>query len=151
MNYVGGEMSIRLMALFFALCLLICICLIGRTPSAQAQRTSAKQNSAKQKWEYCAIVSSLSMREDESAAAAAKIVYFDTSGGREESVKVQGARIGKTDGSHEYRQAEYKALAIAIAQLGDQGWDMIGQLPYNAYFRTGVEQATALYFKRSKE
>ena len=143
-------MSRRLMVLFFALSLLTCLYLIGRMQSAQAQRTSATDNSAKQKWEYCAIINSGNMNENELAVGYATIVYFDRSGSREENVKIQGERVG-TPITNEYQRAKQKALAITIAQLGGQGWEMVGQLPYNGYFRSGVEEPTALYFKRAKE
>ena len=139
-------MSRRLSVLFLALSLLTCIYLISRMPSAQAQRASATDYSAKQKWEYCAITSSGSMNENELAVGIATIVYFDTSGSREENVKIQGNRVA--DG--EYQRAQKRALAMTIGQLGSQGWEMVGQLPYNGYFRSGVEEPTALYFKRAK-
>jgi hypothetical protein len=90
------------------------------------------------------------MNENQLAVGYATIAYFDRSGSREEKVRMQGERVG-TDTTGEYQRAQQKALAMTIAQLGSQGWEMVGQLPYNGYFRSGVEEPTALYFKRAKE
>jgi hypothetical protein len=101
-------MSRRLTVLFFTLSFLTCIYLIGRMQSAQAQRTSATDNSANQKWEYCAITSSGSMNENELAVGIATIAYFDRSGPREENIKIQGDKVGKpADG--EYQRAQKKS------------------------------------------
>lgn len=143
-------MSRKLVVLFFSLSLLSCMYLIGRMQSAQAQMTSAKDNPAKAKWEYCAIISSGSMSENGLAVGITTIVYFDKTGHREENVRMQGERVG-TPITGEYQRAQEKTLAMTIAQLGSQGWEMVGQLPYNNYFRSGIEQPTALFFKRTKE
>ena len=90
------------------------------------------------------------MNENDLAVGYATIVYFDRSGYREENVKMPGEKVG-TPINGEYQRAQKKALAMTIAQLGSQGWEMVGQLPYNGYFRSGVEEPTALYFKRAKE
>ena len=142
-------MSRSLTALFFALSLLTCMYLVGRMQSVQAQRTSGIDNSAKQKFEYCAITSSGSMNENELAVGIATIVYFDSSSSREESVKILGNRVGKpTDG--EYQRAQKRALDMTIAQLGSQGWEMVGQLLYGS-FRSAEGEPTALFFKRAKD
>jgi hypothetical protein len=143
-------MSRKGLVLFFAFSLLICVFSISKMQSAQAQRTPAIGNPVKPQWEYCAIIRSSNMNENDVAVGIATIAYFDTSGYREENVRVQGERVtAPTNG--EYQRAAQKALAMTIAQLGRQCWEMIGQLPYNGYFRSGVEEPTALYFKRTKE
>jgi len=90
------------------------------------------------------------MNENEFAVGLATIVYFESSGYREENVKLQGEKVSAPN-TGEYQRVKPKALAMTIAQLGSQGWEMVGQLPYNGYFRSEVEQPTALYFKRAKQ
>src|SRR5689334_7363458 len=146
-------MKRNLLVLFFAISLLISISLAFRPTTAQTQGSSASNTIAKLKWEYCAISSSGTLREGDFAVGYATIVYFDASGNREENVKKQGESVAVRDisaTSQAYDNAKHKALAITIAQLGDQGWEMVGQLPFNGYFRSGSEEPTAIYFKRTK-
>jgi hypothetical protein len=122
---------------------------IGRMQPANAQRTPAIDSPAKTKWEYCAIIRSGSMNENDTAVGIATIACFDMSGYREENVKVQNERVTQESNS-EYRRAQQKALATMIAQLGNQGWEMIGHFPYNDGIHSGPDQVMAIYFKRAK-
>ncbi len=143
-------MSRRFVVSFFALSLLTCTYSIGKMQSAQAQRTSSTTTPAKQTWVYCAITGSGNMNENGIAVGSATIVYFEKSGSRKEDVRIQGERVG-TPINGEYQRARDTALATTIAQLGSQGWEMVGQLPYSSNFRSAIEEPTAMYFKRPNE
>jgi hypothetical protein len=143
-------MSRRAWLLFFAVSSLTCVYLIIKMQPAQAQRASAVDNPARPRWEYCAIIRSSSMNENDMAVGVATIAFFDASGYREETVRAQGERITSAL-SGEYQRAQEKALAMTIAQLGSQGWEMIGHFPYNGALRAGADEITAIYFKRAKQ
>jgi hypothetical protein len=144
-------MKRNLLVLFFAVSLLVSIYLAFRTQPAQAQKSSTTNPIAQQKLEYCAIVNSSGEKESSKLVGTSTIVYFDTSGYQEETVKVEGEEINKPI-NNQYQRAQQRALAAAIAQLGNQGWEMIGQhaFPYHGSFMTESQGATALYFKGVK-
>src|SRR6185295_14515789 len=123
----------KLLVLLFAISMVTCVCALLKVQSAQAQRTSVTDSTRKEKWEYCAIIYSGGTKEGNFAAGVVTIAYFDTSGIREDKVKIQGELVGEPL-TNEYKNAQQKALAMTIAQLGTQGWEMIGQLPYNGSF-----------------
>lgn len=115
----------------------------------QAQQTSVGSNASKQQWEYCAIVDSYGMDDAnrKPAVGYVKIGYFEESGYREETIKVQGEVSGIQPGEV-YEKARQKALAVAIAQLGSKGWEMVGELPFTKRYSSDERERTGLYFKR---
>jgi hypothetical protein len=138
----------NLLVPFFAIAMMTCMYLPIKTQPVKAQKTSAKNKIARQNWEYCAIVSSsYSSTEGIVDGGVATILYFETSGYREEIVKLQGEKIDKQI-VDKYEYMEQKARAVAIAQLGNQGWEMIGQLPFT--YRFDIAPSNALFFKRVK-
>ena len=117
----------------------------------QAQQTPAANNASKHKWEYCAIVDSYGTDDTnrKPAVGHVKVGYFEESGYREDTIKVQGEVAG-IQPNEVYEKARRKALAVAIAQLGTQGWEMVGELPFAKRFQSDERDRGALYFKRLK-
>jgi len=80
-----------------------------------------------QKWEYCAITSVYYSNSNFGERPVAVIRYFQSGGGKEETVEFVpdfGKRAELSD-----------ALAKAIAKLGDQGWEMFLKEPDVRYFK----------------
>jgi hypothetical protein len=131
----------------------VCLGLSGflKVQQVQAQRTPVGNNGGKQKWEYCAIVDSYGMDDTNKKPALGyvKIGYFEESGYREETIKVQGDVTGIQPGEV-YEKARQKGLGVSIAQLGSQGWEMVGESPFAKRFQSDEKDRTVLYFKRPK-
>jgi hypothetical protein len=117
-----------------------------RVPSVQAQRVEGTKRVPSQYWEYAAItgISTEQKKYSTSSITVATICHFQSTGCGETRVEVDG-----------YDQQT--ALAKAIAQLGADGWEMLGQGPRNfgeiGSFREGsgtVGNPFILYFKRLK-
>jgi hypothetical protein len=122
-----------------------------RAQPAQAQQTPLGNNASKPKWEYCAIVDSVGMDDAnrKPAAGFVKVGYFEETGYREETIKAPGEVAG-IQPSEVYEKARQKALAMAIARLGSQGWELVGELPFGKRFGSDEKERPSLYFKRSK-
>ena len=138
--------------------------IVGLTERVPAQnvQTSSKASVAKtQRWEYCAVTIPYpsSRFDSEVHVAAASITYFTPSGHRREDVRseISDAEIKKDlvdknninyVRSMANQRAADDALAKAIAKLGDDGWEMVGESP----IRYGSERnEIGLYFKRPKQ
>ncbi|MDX6382721.1 MAG: hypothetical protein QOK48_294 [Blastocatellia bacterium] len=119
----------------------------------------AQQIPKRQKWEYCAITSYYSTftsppsQSDAKVRAVASICYFEFGGCRREEFKVEldltefrkSLEIVTLTAAQE--KATEGALARAVAKLGDDGWEMVGE----AVFTFGAERNNqAIYFKRRK-
>ena len=85
-------------------------------------------------WEYCALVKS----QSPSPRLVFWIAYFKGEGVRTESVEAT---------------LSGNSQAKAIAKLGEDGWEMIGEGPLstNPDPRPGAPTPTALFFKRRKD
>lgn len=96
------------------------------TPSARAQ-----QDSPGQKWEYCTVTKAAYVGSNRGGVYW--ISYFRDTG--VQVVEVEDAALEKNGPSK------------AIAKLGAEGWEMVGQGPLE------IRQGTlnALYFKRPKQ
>jgi len=120
------------------------------------------QQRTKSGWEYCAITNSsgttASSQPDVMANGMASVCYFQSGGCKRENFTVEFslAEFAKSLNPRENpaaimyaasdRAAEM-ALAKAIAKLGSDGWEMVGQ----GDFRFNVEHTPqAIYFKRRK-
>jgi hypothetical protein len=123
----------------------------------------AQQVSKRQRWEYCAITrfsANYPSQQDAKVVGAASICYFQDAGCRTEEVKfdLDLAEFSKgwdpryaTNESYVGFASAAKAteavLARAIAKLGDDGWEMVGE----SIFRYRQERNDqAIYFKRKK-
>lgn len=122
-----------------------------KSQQVQAQPTPVENNANKQRWEYCAIVEFYGMDDinRKPAVGYVKIGHFEETGYREDTIKVQGEVAG-IQPSEIYEKAGQKALAVAIAQLGRQGWEMVGELPFTKWYSSDEKERTGLYFKRVK-
>lgn len=143
------------MVLFTLAGILICSVAI----SAALKVATAQSKPATLKWEHCAITEFYATESLGKAMGFAKISYFDPAGYREQWLKAEGEAIGLNNRNDPgiYQGARQEALASAIAQLGSQGWELVGE---GRYARTVSVQIadnlhterddTALYFKRIK-
>jgi hypothetical protein len=130
---------------------------------AFSTETVTAQQRTKSGWEYCAITNSsgntsASMQPDVMARGIASVCYFQSGGCKREDFRVEFslAEFAKSFDPRENpaaimyaasdRVAEM-ALAKAIAKLGSDGWEMVGQ----GDFRFNVDHTPqAIYFKRRK-
>lgn len=99
------------------------------TPRAASQRP----DSSDLQWEYCAVVKAQYAGSPQGSIYW--IAYFKGEGVRTEDVKV-----GPTG----------NAFAKAVARLGEEGWDMVGEGPLEIRPGPGGT-STAVFFKRRKE
>ena len=84
------------------------------------------------RWEYCAVSDvGYTVEAGGKTVNTAKICYYQHSGCRERVV--EGA-------------SEREALARGVATLGEEGWEMIGEGPFNSDTR----KLGLLYFKRRR-
>lgn len=107
--------------------------LYGTFAATPAARAAAEPQRDLQ-WEYCALVKS----QAPSSRLVFWIAYFRGEGARTETV--EAALNGNSQ-------------AKAIAKLGEEGWEMIGEGPLEVRPdpRPGAAAPTALFFKRRKE
>ncbi len=107
--------------------------LYGSLAAAPAARAAAEPQREGQ-WEYCALVKS----QAPSPRLVFWIAYFRGEGVRTEPV--EAALSGNSQ-------------AKAIAKLGEEGWEMVGEGPLDVRPdpRPGASAATALFFKRRKD
>jgi hypothetical protein len=100
--------------------------------SAHGQRSEAREAFSGRTWEYCALSKSAYVGSDKGGKGGLYWVsYF-----RENGVQVV---------EYEDQATEKNALAKAIAKLGADRWEMVGQGPLEIRVGTGL---TVLYFKR---
>jgi hypothetical protein len=104
------------------------------TPRA-VQARAASADSSDLQWEYCAVTKANFVNSPR--AGAYWISYFR--GDRVETVTVETGVTGN-------------AFAKAVAKLGEDGWDMVGEGPLetNVPLRPG-SSANAIFFKRRKD
>ena len=100
------------------------------SPSAKAQRPDDVSDL---QWEYCAVVKAQYVGSPQGGIYW--IAYFKGEGVRTEDVKA-----GPTG----------NAFAKAVAKLGEDGWDMVGEGPLEIRPGPGGTP-TAVFFKRRKE
>lgn len=103
--------------------------LLSATPVLARQDDEA--SSPQQQWEYCALTKAAYVNASRDAYW---IIYF-----RDTGMQVVDVQSSATDGNG-------ASMAKAIARLGGEGWEMVGQGPLEA--RAGM--TNALYFKRRK-
>ena len=103
--------------------------------SAHARAAAEPRREAQ--WEYCAVV--------RSQAAPTPRLFFWITYFREEGIKIETVEAGLGGNSY----------AKAIAKLGEEGWEMVGEGPLDIRPdpRPGASNAapTALFFKRRKD
>jgi hypothetical protein len=116
--------------------------------AVQARRSASSPTGLAQGWEYCAIVDTAFSRTGNTIFGKARVVYYTTSGLREEFTTMQ-ADVGNVYAADHPDIMVGRALSATVAKLGDQGWEMIGHMPVIGFFRTNTDQPAAIYFKRA--
>ena len=96
------------------------------------QAREADEPSSQQQWEYCALTKAAYVN---ASREGYWIVYF-----RDTGPQVVDVQSSATDGNG-------ASMAKAIARLGAEGWEMVGQGPLE--IRQGA--VNALYFKRQRQ
>lgn len=126
---------------FVTVVLLIISIQIGdvfNSSSVYAKQLRKGKREVRQKWEYCAIVDIGFISKGEKYSGFSKICYFQNSGCKEQTVESTGM---------EESSAKANAFAIAIANLGNEGWEMIGE---GSSLVSWTNVHGSLYFKRRK-
>jgi hypothetical protein len=109
---------------------------LWRRNSAQAQATGAHR------WEYCAVTGITRKFGSHQIELIAVITYFGTTGGRTEKVY-----SGGVDG-HPSSEGIQAPTLKAMAELGADGWEVVGSETFNLGFDSGQEHVSGLLFKR---
>lgn len=104
----------------------------GLAPTRTAQ--ASVRDSIDLQWEYCAVTKA--QFAGSSRGGAYWINYFKVGGG----IDTETVETGVTG----------NALAKAVAKLGEQGWDMVGEGPLEIRPGQTGGAPTALFFKRRK-
>lgn len=105
---------------------------IPPVPAAEAR--GAAQRDDGRKWEYCAVTKAQFAASNRGGVYW--ISYFRGGG-----VQVENVETGPTG----------NALAKAVAKLGEEGWEMVGEGPLEVRVGTPGGTPTALFFKRRME
>ena len=154
MNAKRRIVSARLASLIAVMCGLVIMSLPQRSSAQQPRRT------ANQGWEYCAILNAGPKYQPEikdKYVGIATICYFRTSGCRKEEVVFELAHadfLKEADPKQNESfirtyaapaRASESALSKAIAKLGNDGWEMVGEgrVDFSHDNKLGV-----IYFKR---
>ena len=98
-----------------------------------AQARAASRYAADLQWEYCAVVKAQYVGSPQGGIYW--IAYF-----RGEGVRTEDVRVGPSG----------NAFGKAVAKLGEEGWDMVGEGPLEIRPGPGGT-TTAVFFKRRKE
>src|SRR5262245_27713027 len=102
---------------------------------AHAQDTQPTRSGTETKWEYCELERSTGYRESfGNRVYSTTIRYCTSTGWRIETVELNHKDGGDND----------KVDAIAIAKLGEEGWEMV-------HDRTSEGTTTRIYFKKPKK
>ncbi|MBD0324822.1 MAG: hypothetical protein ICV68_00235 [Pyrinomonadaceae bacterium] len=139
--------------------------ILNLVPSVEQVAAQKSRNQEYKKWEYCAVTNAYLAVTGESAdkyVGRASICYFQLSGCRREEVRfeliyadfLREAGANPNPNYNRYAagvRAAESALSKAIAQLGEDGWEMVGETPID--FVNNAEsnmRNKAIYFKRPK-
>jgi hypothetical protein len=119
---------------------------IFNSQPVQARQAESAKKHAGEKWEYAALffdrVESIDGISIGSTRVRTYIFTFQTSGLYGNPVE------GLAEGKNNFQGARDDAFAKAIAKLGEDGWEMTVQGPY----QYGTEnKSEAIYFKRLKQ
>lgn len=149
-------MNKRSLALFWLLAVIaggaLALWLAGAKP-AEAQQSEALRRQRGQKWEYCAVTWTGTRLKDGYSTTyvpTAMVCYFQGQGCQEVALNLD---TGEARNLSKYYRDE---LAQAIARLGEEGWEMVGQGPRDfevlGPFSEGgtIKNPFVLYFKRPK-
>jgi hypothetical protein len=125
---------------------------LENTP-AQSTQMSKADSSRSEQWEYC-VVSGFSngQTNDKKPTGLVLVTYFQKTGPREEWIRAESGskETGLTE--RDYDRSVKNAIAMALSQLGDDGWELVGIFPYANLNTSIVPQKNdfGFYFKRRK-
>ena len=102
-------------------------------PSTHAAASRRAADPSDLQWEFCAVVKAQYVGSPQGGIYW--IAYF-----RGEGVRTEDVKVGPTG----------NAFAKAVARLGEEGWDMVGEGPLEIRPGPGGTP-TAVFFKRRKE
>ena len=102
-------------------------------PASHAAAPRADADPSDLQWEYCAVVKAQYIGTPQGGIYW--IAYF-----RGEGVRTEDVKVGPTG----------NAFAKAVAKLGEDGWDMVGEGPLEIRPGPGGTP-TAIFFKRRKD
>lgn len=119
------------------------LCLVAAAfYSASAQQ--ATDTSTGERWEYCAITDVPVNVNEGKATATAIIHYFQSAGVRKEEVQATvELKTAVPQG------AATLAIGQSAAKLGEEGWELAGDLTQFHYLSEGAEKKV-IYFKRRR-
>lgn len=131
--------------------------------ASTGQMVTAQNAARRVQWEYCAITGIdaplIPNLVDSKITATASICYFQADGCRREEVKFEASVTDitrdidprdRTGGAGTWLARDKiarAALSNAIAKLGANGWEMVGQA---VFIQDGTLGNSAIYFKRRK-
>jgi hypothetical protein len=104
------------------------------SPVSTAEARIGAQRDDGRRWEYCAVTKAQFLGSPRGGAYW--ISYF-----RGDRVQVETVETGPSG----------NALAKAVAKLGEEGWEMVGEGPLEVRAGTPGGTPTALFFKRRME
>lgn len=111
--------------------------LYGALPAPRAAEASAAGQSRGAEWEYCAVVKA-------QVPGSVRLVYWIV------NFRGEGVRVEPVEAS-----VSGNSFGKAVAKLGDEGWEMVGEGPLQVALdpRPGptTSAPSALYFKRRKD
>jgi hypothetical protein len=96
-----------------------------------------------EKWEYCAITEVSAVGQDGKVTGTARLCYFQHSGCHNELLT---ATVAGSD----FAEGKKAALANAVAKLGGDGWELLGEATQFGYYQDNVDPK-ALYFRRQQK
>lgn len=114
-----------------ALCALSLVAFSRGAAGYSASTPQTERRVSQPKWEYCAITGIGTVEKGLRYVPSAQVSYFTSAGTRRESIE----------------GGENQPVAAAIAKLGMEGWEMVGESTFD--FRgTETPSPGVLYFKR---
>jgi hypothetical protein len=121
--------------------------------TAQNAQTSKADTSRSDQWEYC-VVSDFghSQAKGSKPIGIAVITYFQKSRPSEKWVRAELDDKESSLTSAAYDRSVKTAIAMALSQLGEEGWELVGIFPYSNLNSNIVPQESdfGFYFKRRK-
>lgn len=127
--------------------LTLCFSVLLSSYEVNAQTNKIAKNNLhskfrKQQWEYCVVTLDSDIRsESNKFIGRTSIIYLDETNRANVNIEVRDFPTDKVT-------ANRKALSKAFAQLGDDGWELVGSFPFlDEYGHT----VSGFFFKRRKQ
>lgn len=134
------QTTVRLKAVVSLVAIALVAMVIAAASSVNAQRGRETQPQGEEvkAWEYCMLTGCCESKvRDGKSVSFLRITYLTADGGQTQDVEME-----REVASDAYYREAAALLPRTIAKLGSEGWEMVGQAPY--------DNKNALYFKRPK-